>query len=87
VSFGHEVDLETAGRYFPGDIIMGNINPSVLQTGTPDDVYELAKESIEKGKKCPGGFMLGPGCEMPPRTPEKNILAMMQAVSDFGWYE
>jgi uroporphyrinogen decarboxylase len=87
VSFGHEVDLETASEYFPGDIIMGNINPSVLQTGTPEDVYELTKEAIEKGKKCPGGFMLGPGCEMPPKTPENNILAMMQAVSDCGWYE
>lgn len=87
LSFGHEVDLETAAEYFPADIIMGNLNPSVLQTGTPENVYELAKETIIKGKKCPGGFMLAPGCEMPPRTPEQNILAMMQAVSDFGWYE
>ena len=83
----YEVDIETAAEYFPGDIITGNINPSVLQTGTPEDVYKLTKQAIEKGKKCPGGFMLAPGCEMPPRTPEQNILAMMQAVSDFGWYE
>jgi len=87
VSFGHEVDLQTAAEHFPKHIIMGNINPSILQSGTPEDVYEVTKEVIEKGKKCPGGFMLGPGCEMPPRAPVENILAMMQAVSDFGWYE
>ena len=69
VSFGHEVDLETATRYLSGDIIMGNINPSVLQTGTPHDVYELTKQVIEKRKKCSGGFMLGPGCEMPTINP------------------
>jgi uroporphyrinogen decarboxylase len=87
LSFGHEVDLETAGKYFPKDIIMGNIEPVVIQTGTPEKVYELTKNVIEKGKKCPGGFMLAPGCEMPPLAPEENVWAIMQAVSDFGWYE
>lgn len=87
LSFGHEVDLETAAQYFPNDIIMGNIEPAVIQTATPEVVYEATKRVIEKGKKRPGGFMLAPGCEMPPRAPEENLWAMMQAVSDFGWYE
>ena len=87
LSFGHEVDLATAAAYFPKDVIMGNINPAVLQTGTPEEVYELTRKVIEKGKRCPGGFMLAPGCEMPPMAPEENVWAMMQAVSDFGWYE
>jgi uroporphyrinogen decarboxylase len=87
ISFGHEVDLETAGNYFPKDVIMGNINPSVIQNGSQEEVYELAIETIINGKKCPGGFMLAPGCELPPRAPEENIWAMMQAVSDHGWYD
>ena len=87
LGFGHEVDLEEASEYFPTDIIMGNIETGVIQTGTPEDVYELTRKTIEKGKRCSGGFMLAPGCEMPPRAPEENVWAMMQAVSDFGWYE
>ena len=46
----------------------------------------LQKKTIAEGRKCPGGFMLAPGCEMPPMAPEENMWAMMQAVSDFGWY-
>ena len=85
--FGHEVDLETAAEYFPKDVMMGNVEPSVLQNATPAAVYELTKKTIEKGKRCSGGFMLAPGCELPPRTSEENVWAMMQAVSDYGWYE
>ena len=66
---------------------MGNIEPAIIQTATPEEVYELTRKVIEKGKKCPGGFMLAPGCELPPRAPEENLWAIMQAVSDFGWYE
>ena len=87
LSFGHEVDLETASRYFPNTIITGNIEPALFQTGTPEQVYEAAKVCIEKGKKHPGGFILEPGCELPPMAGEENVWAMMQAVSDFGWYE
>jgi uroporphyrinogen decarboxylase len=87
VSFGHEVDLETAAKYFPNDIIMGNIEPVLFQTGKPEQVYEAAKVCIEKGKRHPGGFILASGCEMPPMASEENVWAMMQAVSDLGWYE
>lgn len=87
VTLGHEVDIETAAKYFPNDIIMGNIAPTIIQTGTQEEVYEATRKVIEQGRKCPGGFMLGPGCEMPPRAPADNVWAIMQAVSDFGWYE
>jgi uroporphyrinogen decarboxylase len=87
LSFGHEIDLETATKYFPQHIIMGNIEPAVIQTVSPKEVYELTKTVIEKGRRCSGGFILAPGCAMPPRAPERNLWAIMQAVSDFGWYE
>lgn len=87
LSFGNEVDLERASEYFPKDIIMGNLETGVIQTGTQEEVYEHTRQVIEKGRKCSGGFMLGPSCEMPPRAPEGNLWAMMQAVNDFGWYE
>jgi uroporphyrinogen decarboxylase len=87
ISVSQEVDLEKAMDYFPNDIIMGNVEPAVIQTGTPEQVYELSRICIEKGRKHPGGFILGPGCELPPMAPPENMWAMMQAVSDFGWYE
>ncbi|MGB9498814.1 MAG: uroporphyrinogen decarboxylase family protein [Dissulfuribacterales bacterium] len=87
VSIGHEVELETAAKYFPNDIILGNLDPAILQTGTPEEVYEATRKVVEKGKKLPTGFIFSPGCEVPPRSPVENVMAMTRAVNDFGWYE
>jgi len=87
LSFGHEVDLNNAATYFPDDIIMGNIEPAVIQTGTPQQVYELCRIAIEKGKKLPGGFILAPGCGLPPKAPPYNVWTLTKAVNDFGWYD
>lgn len=87
LSFGHEVELEAAARYFPNDIIIGNLEPSIIQTKTPEEVYEASRIIIEKGKKLPGGFILSPGCEMPPKAPVENVRMITKAVNDFGWYD
>jgi len=88
LSFGHEVDLATAIKYF-GDtsIIAGNVEPAVIQSGTPQQVYELSKQAIEKAKYAPRGFILMPGCELPPMAPPYNVYMMKKAINDFGWYE
>jgi len=88
VSFGHEVDLTIAIKYF-GDscIVAGNVEPQVVQNGTPETVYELTKQCIEKAKYAPHGFILMTGCELPPMAPPYNVYAMKKAVNDFGWYE
>jgi len=88
VSFGHEVDITTAIKYL-GDtcIIVGNVEPVVLQMGTPQQVYELSRRCIEKGKYAPKGFMLAQGCELPPKMAPYNIYAMRKAINDFGWYD
>lgn len=87
ISIGHEVDIEVASRYFPDDIIYGNIDPVIFQIGTPQQIYDLAKKTIEKGKSCPGGFILSAGCSMPINPPPVNIYAMTKAVHDYGWYQ
>lgn len=88
VSFGHEVDLTTAIKYF-GDtcIIAGNIEPAVIQSGTPQKVYELCKQAIMKAKYAPRGYMLMAGCEVPPMAPPYNFYMMTKAINDFGWYD
>jgi len=86
LSFGHEVDLEVAAKYFPQDIIFGNIEPAFIQAASPQQVYEKAKQTIKKGKKAPGGFILASGCSLL-AAPPVNAFAMTKAVNDFGWYE
>ncbi|MCG6881827.1 MAG: uroporphyrinogen decarboxylase family protein [Deltaproteobacteria bacterium] len=84
-SFGHEVDLAKAIEFL-GDrcIIVGNVEPRMILMGSPDEVYEISKQCIEKGKKAQRGFMLGPGCELPPTAPACNVWAMRKAIDDFG---
>jgi len=87
VTFGPEVDLDTAAKYFPKCIIVGNVQTALIQIGTAEEVYEATKKVVLQGKQLSNGFILGPGCEMPPKAPVENIRALTQAVEDFGWYD
>lgn len=86
--FGHEVDVTKAIEMI-GDkcVIVGNVEPRILQTGSPREVYDRSREVIEKGKHAPRGFILATGCELPPRAPAANVFAMKKAINDFGWNE
>ncbi len=86
LSFGHEVKLADAARFFPKDILFGNIDPVVIQTASPEQVYTLSREVIEAGKHAAAGFILGPGCGLPVKAPPVNVWAMTRAVNDYGWY-
>jgi len=86
LSFGHEVTLSKAGAMFPEDIIFGNIDPGVLLTASPQRIYQHCREAIEMGKKLSGGFILAPGCDLSPHTPDANLASMRQAINDFGVY-
>jgi uroporphyrinogen decarboxylase len=88
VSFGHEVSLEKAVRMF-GDknIIAGNINTTIIQMGTPEEVYEETKRCILEGKDSPRGFVLMAGCEVPVQAPPINMHYMMKALRDYGFYD
>jgi uroporphyrinogen decarboxylase len=87
LSFGHEIALEDAARYFPEDIIAGNVDPTVFQSGPPQRVYDLCRMCIERGKKIPNGFILAPGCALPPRAPAYNVWMMTKAVCNCGRYD
>jgi uroporphyrinogen decarboxylase len=87
ISVGHEVDLDVASKYFLNDIIMGNTNTTLMMNGIPQQVYENCRISIEKGRRHRSGFILAPGCELPPLAPPYNVWMMTKAVNDFGWYE
>jgi len=53
--------------------LCGNFNPAgVLFEGSPRDVADAARQCIKTGGER---FILMPGCEVPPATPEQNIRA------------
>lgn len=87
LTFGHQVKLSKAIEYF-GDssIILGNVDSSLIQTGTPQQVYEACRDAILEGKNAPRGFMLMSGCELPPMSPFFNVYMMKKAIEDFGYY-
>jgi uroporphyrinogen decarboxylase len=87
ISIGHEITLETAARSFPGDIILGNLDPAIIQTGTPDEIYNATRKNIEDGKRLSNGYIFSPGCEMPPMASKEQAMAMTLAVQEHGWYD
>ncbi|MEW6267599.1 MAG: uroporphyrinogen decarboxylase family protein [Thermodesulfobacteriota bacterium] len=79
----HVVDMAEAKRRVGSKIcISGNVHPvDYMLYGTPAAVYWKSREVIAAA--APGsGFVLGSGCDLNPKTPEANILAMIQAGKD-----
>ncbi|UCF14997.1 MAG: uroporphyrinogen decarboxylase family protein [Phycisphaerales bacterium] len=57
----------------PNVVLCGNFNPAgALLEGSPKDVANEARKCL---KTVPERFILMPGCEVPPATPEENIRA------------
>ncbi|MGB2822511.1 MAG: uroporphyrinogen decarboxylase family protein [Phycisphaerae bacterium] len=57
----------------PEVCLCGNFDPAaVLLRGSPEDVADAARKCIADGGDR---FILQPGCEVPPDTPEENIRA------------
>jgi uroporphyrinogen decarboxylase len=64
--------------------MMGNLNPAGIVFGLDaDGVYQKAVELCEslQGKK---GFLLAPGCDLPPDTPLENIQAIARAAKSMA---
>lgn len=89
LSFGHEVDLDKAIDMFGDDnIIAGNVEPRIIQNGSPHDVYDACVACLEKGMKAPNyRFMLMSGCDVPVQAPPYNIYTMKKAVLNHGFYD
>ncbi len=68
------VALDKARKEAGPDVTLcGNFDPSaVLLQGTPESVAAAARDCLRKGGPR---FVLMPGCEVPPATPEANIRA------------
>jgi uroporphyrinogen decarboxylase len=79
VSIDHKVDIAEAKRVFRGrTCLAGNVDPvHVLLEGTPSDVEEACWDCVEKAAPG-GGFILMPGCDIPPAVPEENLRTFLR---------
>jgi uroporphyrinogen decarboxylase len=77
VSVDYKVSLEKCRTVFNDrTAFAGNMNPvAVLQRETPEGVARACEESIGAAGESPG-YLLMPGCDIPPATPAENIKAM-----------
>ena len=68
------VPLAEAREHAGPDVTLcGNFNPAgVLLKGSPEEVAQDARDCL---KAVPDKFILMPGCEVPPGTPEQNLRA------------
>jgi uroporphyrinogen decarboxylase len=87
VSLDYKVGLKKARATLGGKMAFaGNMNPvAVMLNETPEGVEHACKVCIaEAAAADAGGFMLMPGCDIPPATPVENVEAMMRVVRKIG---
>ena len=68
-----------------GDVVClrDNVPPSLLNTGTPDDVDEYCKKLIQMVGRG-GGFILDGAIGIPDEALLENVVAMAESVKKYG---
>ena len=85
--FGYQVDLDRVAEVMGGRIVLlGNVNPLLIHSGTPEQVREATRNVIEKLAHY-RGLIIQDGSNIPPGTPIENINAMTEAAELYGRYE
>jgi uroporphyrinogen-III decarboxylase len=82
---GSMYPLSEAVRKFGDKIPLcaGIDNIGTLYAGSPSEVEDMVKNSIELGRRCKT-FALGPGCGLSPGTPEENLLKVKETRDKYG---
>lgn len=85
--FGYQVALDRVAEVMGGRVVLiGNVNPMLIQSGTPDDVRQATRTVIEKLKDR-RGLIVQDGSNIPPDAPLENVNAMMDAAELYGRYD
>ncbi len=84
--FGYQVNLDRVAAVMGGRVVLlGNVNPMLIHSGTPEQVREATRHVIEKLAPY-RGLIIQDGNNIPPGTPLENINAMMEAAELYGRY-
>jgi uroporphyrinogen-III decarboxylase len=62
---------------------MGNVSTSLLAMGSPGEVKEATRETLDKAGQD-GGLMVSGGCIIPDICPPENIQAMVETAKTWG---
>lgn len=85
--FGYQVDLDYISEVMGGRVVLiGNVNPMLIYSGTPEQIRQATKQVIEK-LAPKRGFIVQDGNNISPGTPIENINAMMEAAELYGRYD
>jgi len=84
MSVDYKVDLSEARRILGGSIAFaGNMNPvAVMQKETPQGVAAASRAAIAKAGTAPG-YILMPGCDIPPSVPIENVKTMVDTAHEY----
>jgi uroporphyrinogen decarboxylase len=84
--FGYQVNLDRVAEVMGGRVVLvGNVNPMLIYSGTPEQVRAATRTVIEKLAHF-RGLIIQDGSNIPPGTPLENINAMMEAAQLYGRY-
>ncbi len=82
--FGYQVGLDRVGSVLGGKVVLvGNVNPLLIHSGTPDQVRAATRRVIEKLGPY-RGLIIQDGSNIPPGSPLENINGMMEAAEEFA---
>jgi uroporphyrinogen decarboxylase len=85
VSIDHKVNIAEARHLFRGrTCLAGNVDPvHVLMEGTPAEVEAVCRDCLAKAA-AGGGFILMPGCDIPPSVPEENLRVFLRTAESWS---
>jgi uroporphyrinogen decarboxylase len=84
ISLDHKTDMAKAKEVLHGKMCFaGNVDPvKVLLQGTAQEVEDACTRVIQTAG-TDGGFILMPGCDIPPTVPFENIQTFMQTAREW----
>ncbi len=80
IHLGNAINMKRALEVMSGDkIIMGNVNPVLFRTGSPDDIADDVQRVFDE---CSGydNFMISTGCDVPAASEWENINTYFEKV-------
>ena len=81
IHLGNAINLRKALEVLPKEkIVMGNINPVLFRTGTPDDIITDVHRVSDECSMYEN-FMISTGCDVPAASKWENINAFFAAVN------
>ncbi len=81
IHLGNAIDIKNALEKLPKDkIVMGNVNPVLFRTGTPDDIRTDVQRVFDECSMH-DNFMISTGCDVPAASEWENIDTYFAAIN------